>query len=55
LPKLNIPGLILPFFKLQNSRSDSFWERYIEWELERKNLKNVTSIYKKVAGEMCLK
>ena len=31
-------------------RSDVLWERYIDWELERKNLRNVTSIYRRLVA-----
>jgi pre-mRNA-processing factor 39 len=31
-------------------KSDVLWERYIDWELERKNLRNVTSIYRRLVA-----
>ena len=31
-------------------RSDILWEKYIEWELARKNLKRVTDIYLRLAS-----
>jgi hypothetical protein len=31
-------------------RSDVLWERFIDWELERKNLRNVTSIYRRLVA-----
>ena len=40
--------LILKFEFFPDFRSDVLWERYIEWELERKNLRNVTSIYRRL-------
>ena len=31
-------------------RSDDIWERYIEWEHERNNLKFITEIYNRLIG-----
>jgi hypothetical protein len=26
------------------------WERYIDWELERKNYRNITAIFRRLVG-----